>query len=409
MPRSPATPHGTLPSALTGSPTSGDPHVSEAWFGTLRDCASRWNDEIAPIAIGLQPRYWTSLEDAIRFLAHLDDRECRVFVGLLVQHLSTRQTLHPNAAVEQLARFALSAPGLSAMTEQLLPADHAYLDDHFVTSRLDWPSHLDPAGHTFLSRVARRRDETLPDVEHCLHCLVMVANRTLDLTRSGTTAWPSSPDILYAGAYDTKLLTVCCLGSHALATPINPLPGEPQFWVAGGHSLVPDTPPGSIPSTPPSPADPQDEPWDTRLRRLREAQAKARAAADLATDELDRAIAVAHAEGHTQVQIAEALSVSQPLVHRLIRRGKNADLASPLALARRYRAGLLDRERLLNILADLDYRTGTDASTLGYNDLPDQGAWGEVIQAHRAGYLTDDDYAELAARVFGQAAVEDAK
>src|SRR6185503_8923553 len=133
MPRSPATPHGTLPSTpsvLTGAPTSAD---------------------------------------VTRFLDHLDDRQCRVFVGLLVQHLSTRQTRYPTAAVEQLARFALSAPGPSAMTEQLLPTDHAYLTDRFVAGRLEWPSHLDPAGRTFLSRIARRRDETVPNVEHCLH------------------------------------------------------------------------------------------------------------------------------------------------------------------------------------------------------------------------------------------------
>lgn len=147
--------------------------------------------------------------------------------------------------------------------------------------------------------------------------------------------------------------------------------------------------------------------WRDQIRGLRDAQIRSRAAADLATEELERAIATAYAQGHTQVEIAEALGVSQPLVHRLIRRGKNADTAGPLALARRYRAGFIDRERLLNILAAVKYTVDSDAETLGYNDLPDPGNWSEVIQAHRAGYLTDDDYAELAARVFGSPAVED--
>lgn len=75
-----------------------------------------------------------------------------------------------------------------------------------------------------------------------------------------------------------------------------------------------------------------------------------------------------------------------------------------LSLARRYKAGQMTREELLNILlGQFNYRVPSNHG-LGYSDLPDQGAWRQVIAAHRAGYLSDDDYTELARRIFGVAA-----
>lgn len=45
-----------------------------------------------------------------------------------------------------------------------------------------------------------------------------------------------------------------------------------------------------------------------------------------------------------------------------------------LSLARRYKAGQMTREELLNILGQFNYRVPSNHG-LGYSDLPDQGAW----------------------------------
>lgn len=392
-------------------------------FRVLRDSAWQWTDEVSPTGIGPQPRDWASLDDALSFIAHLDEDDRQRFASHLSQRFLTSESglLAPLAVAKGLVQPTLPylPPPLAATeTSQQLWVAHVrqrrvlaceYCMQHDDLAHRD----IAPANPAFFQTTRALANgiygaarETRPLLIFLFDGNVSPAAYNYFEHLVGTAQVPGLRVYIDPRREDV-LPTVSNPERYAVATPTYLLRGKPDWWTRFVTRHIPQTPPPPIeaPSTD-QPADPPDESWDTRLRRLRDAQAKARAAADLATDELDRAIAVAHSEGHTQAEIADALGVSQPLVHRLIRRGKSTDLAGPLALARRYRAGWIDRDRLLNILEKVDYRVSTDTSTLGYSDPPDQGAWGEVIQAHRAGYLTDDDYSELAARVFGSVTVE---
>jgi len=111
-----------------------------------------------------------------------------------------------------------------------------------------------------------------------------------------------------------------------------------------------------------------------------------------------RAVAAAAAAGKSQVEIAKDLGVSQPTVHRLLRQLE----ADPAALERGPReviaeaaAGVIDRQTMLAELAVIDPKPGRSAPD-GDADGYILGAWDDVVDAWERGWLTDDEYEQLA-------------
>lgn len=111
-----------------------------------------------------------------------------------------------------------------------------------------------------------------------------------------------------------------------------------------------------------------------------------------------RAVAAAASEGRSQVEIGRDLGVSQPTVHRLLRQLAADPLVldrGPLEIIAEAVMGLADRETMLAELALLDPKPG-EPSPAGDVDGYVLGAWDEVVDAWERGWLTDDEYEQLA-------------
>lgn len=135
-----------------------------------------------------------------------------------------------------------------------------------------------------------------------------------------------------------------------------------------------------------------------------EAQNARRARARQELDALDyrRALRALHLQGHSQVQIARWVGVSQPTVLSVLRTAANdpAPLAgfsgaTPLEICSRYAAGFITRDRLIDELARYPYAPAN--TTDGYDSLivNPPGTWAEVSQAHHRDLIDDDTYEEI--------------
>jgi hypothetical protein len=130
------------------------------------------------------------------------------------------------------------------------------------------------------------------------------------------------------------------------------------------------------------------------VRRLRHRQA---------VDRLDELRLVRRlAESMPQSALAEALSVSQPAIHKAIKRAETVgDVpdgfsgATPYEIAERYAAGLIDRARLVAELTAWDYTPSpvTDGADWLVAEVP--GTFGGVVRAVVDGLIDESAYEEV--------------
>jgi hypothetical protein len=136
----------------------------------------------------------------------------------------------------------------------------------------------------------------------------------------------------------------------------------------------------------------QEVPALAEVRRLRHRQA---------VDRIDELRLVRRlSRSMPQTALARALAVSQPAIHKAIRRAESLGEApegfsgaGPYEIAERYAAGLIGRERLVDELSRWPY--SATAATDGVDWLVDEppGAFGEVTRAALDGLIDDDVYA----------------
>lgn len=125
----------------------------------------------------------------------------------------------------------------------------------------------------------------------------------------------------------------------------------------------------------------------------------ARAAKELADLRLLREVVRAYDVGRSQVAIAAKLGLTQPGVHKMLVRARftpEVGQPTPWEVVLRYAASEITREQMLDTLAGWTW-TMTCFPDTGdpLSEAIERGSWEDVGRAVRAGYLSDDDYAEL--------------
>jgi hypothetical protein len=120
-------------------------------------------------------------------------------------------------------------------------------------------------------------------------------------------------------------------------------------------------------------------------------------------DELDyRRELVLLSKRYSQRDISKFLGIAQPSVSSALKTAQNLSMpienfsgATPEEICRRYGAGFLTREQLVDELARFPYVKG--GTTDGYDTLivDPPGAWSEVADAVRWGLIDDAIYEEV--------------
>lgn len=112
-----------------------------------------------------------------------------------------------------------------------------------------------------------------------------------------------------------------------------------------------------------------------------------------------RVIQTADSEGMTQTEIGKHLGVSQPTIHRVVRQldaaPEEVDQRTVREIIAEAVAGIIDRDTMMAELKQRDPKPGefpSDSSVEGYV----LGEWDEVVDAWELGWLTDDEYEQLA-------------
>lgn len=129
----------------------------------------------------------------------------------------------------------------------------------------------------------------------------------------------------------------------------------------------------------------------------------ANAATELADRRKLRAVAAAAEKGRTQREIAAKLNVTQAAVYKMLvkaRHTRDLFVETPREIALRYAAGEITRQQLLTKLADYPW-TVTHVLDPD-NPLPEQivpGGWGQLELVVLDGFITDEDYDAVVARV----------
>lgn len=126
----------------------------------------------------------------------------------------------------------------------------------------------------------------------------------------------------------------------------------------------------------------------------------ARAAKELADLRLLRAAVGASEAGRSQSAIAAKLGLTQPGVHKMLVRARvspEVEESTPWEVALCYAAGELTHEQMIDTLAGWQWTVTTFPVQDGnpWSEAVERGSWEDVGRAVRAGYLSDDDYAEL--------------
>lgn len=136
-----------------------------------------------------------------------------------------------------------------------------------------------------------------------------------------------------------------------------------------------------------------------------QAAVRARYRREVAELDYQRRLREVVAAGFSQRQIAARLGITQPSVLSALRTAERVSMpvegfsgATAEEICRRYAAGLLDRERLMDELTRFPY--ALPGRTDGYDGLlvDPPGAWSEVEDAARRGLIEDDVYADVFAR-----------
>lgn len=111
--------------------------------------------------------------------------------------------------------------------------------------------------------------------------------------------------------------------------------------------------------------------------------------------ELLRGCARASGEGLRQTEIAQRLSISQPEVHRILRRLKNfPELLdrTPREVILDFHAGRIDHDRMLRELKDWPYTFSQAAEPGNPEGMLTEGSWDDIIDAVHRDLLDMEDY-----------------
>ncbi|MBT8163501.1 MULTISPECIES: LysR family transcriptional regulator [Arthrobacter] len=108
-----------------------------------------------------------------------------------------------------------------------------------------------------------------------------------------------------------------------------------------------------------------------------------------------RACASARSKGLKQAEIARRLSISQPEVHRILRRIKNfPELLerTPREVILDFHVGLIDHEHMLQELTVWPYTYSADAEPGNPEGQITGGSWDEISDAFHRDLITGEDY-----------------
>jgi hypothetical protein len=140
----------------------------------------------------------------------------------------------------------------------------------------------------------------------------------------------------------------------------------------------------------------QEVPAVKAVRRLRYRQA---------VDRLDELRLIQSlAESMSQSALAEALSISQPAIHKALRKAEGIGRvpdgfsgASPFEVAERYAAGLIGRTQVVRELAAWDYAPSPSIDPLDWLTAEAGGTFREVVRALTCGLIDESIYEEVIA------------
>ncbi|MDO5645940.1 MAG: hypothetical protein Q4G21_09700 [Dermabacter sp.] len=147
--------------------------------------------------------------------------------------------------------------------------------------------------------------------------------------------------------------------------------------------------------------DPRIESVGLRVRQLRRKR-------DLLGLDLRREVKWLHRNGLSERQIAALVKMAEPTIHTLLEVGER-DLepldgfagATPMEICKRYEAGELDRQELIDQLVRFPY--APHGTTDGYDSLlvNPPGTWSELSLATQMGIVDHDVYEEVFNRRHG--------
>lgn len=128
----------------------------------------------------------------------------------------------------------------------------------------------------------------------------------------------------------------------------------------------------------------------------------AKAAEELAKLRLLRKVVEANESGASQREIADALGVTQPVIHRMLKKTRMNPAAlsrSPREIALEYSVGEIPRGQMLDELGSRSYTYGSPAEPDSpVDDAYLRGSWDEVTRAVYSRLITDADYREITVR-----------
>ncbi|WP_461634624.1 hypothetical protein [Glutamicibacter soli] len=126
----------------------------------------------------------------------------------------------------------------------------------------------------------------------------------------------------------------------------------------------------------------------------------ARIYADRELNRIDqmRACDSARSQGLTQTQIAKGLAISQPEVHRILRRIENFPellKRTPMEVILDFHAERISHDSMLEQLKEWKYTFTTDAEANNPESVLTGGSWDEITDAVQRDLIDLEDYREI--------------
>lgn len=128
--------------------------------------------------------------------------------------------------------------------------------------------------------------------------------------------------------------------------------------------------------------------------------ARVYAVGELNRIDLLRTVAQARDEHLTQTQIANRLSISQPEVHRILRKVHNFPglcALNPREIILRFHAGSITHDEMMNQLIDWPYTFARAAEPANPQSVMVEGTWDQLSDAVYRDLLSAEDYDHLVA------------
>lgn len=143
------------------------------------------------------------------------------------------------------------------------------------------------------------------------------------------------------------------------------------------------------------------------LQTIQEELARVYAGRELNRLDLLRACAAARSKGLKQAEIARRLSISQPEVHRILRKIKNfPDLLdkTPREVILQFHAGRIEHEPMIQELKAWNYTYSQDAEPGNPEGQLTAGTWDDIPDAFHRDLITGEDYEAIVAAAHPTAA-----